>query len=67
MWLCTLAITSLLMLIIIYNVTIWILLDFNPFFFYIDSCMDLGGRWNYDTNDCEGSEKYNEWKERTIW
>lgn len=21
----------------------------------IDSCLDMGGRWNYETNSCEGA------------
>lgn len=38
---------------------------FHPYAFYIDSCLDLGGRWNYEINDCEGSESYDNWKDRT--
>jgi hypothetical protein len=34
---------------------------------YIDSCLDLGGRWNYEIKDCKGSAAYIEWKERTWW
>jgi len=25
-------------------------------FFIIDSCLDKGGRWNYETNECETDE-----------
>lgn len=43
------------------------LLIFDPYFFYIDSCLDLGGRWNAALNTCEGSAAYEAWKARTIW
>ncbi|MCC6598472.1 MAG: hypothetical protein IT559_06755 [Alphaproteobacteria bacterium] len=66
-WSCVLAVSAVFLLLIAYNAAIWVSLDFNPYFFYIDSCMDLGGQWNYDANQCEGSALYNEWKERTIW
>ena len=27
--------------------------EFNPDFFKIDSCLDNGGKWNYDNKICE--------------
>jgi len=55
------------LLLISYLIFIWVMHDYNPYFFYIDSCLDLGGRWNYEINDCEGSESYREWKDRTWY
>ncbi len=30
--------------------------DFNPDFMKIDSCLDSGGRWNYETRSCDHEE-----------
>ena len=64
---CTFMVSSIVALLIVYNVSIWATLGFDPHFFYIDTCLDLGGVWNYDENICEQSDAYNEWKERTVW
>jgi hypothetical protein len=29
-----------------------------------DSCLDLGGVWNYETSTCEQSPLYDEWRKR---
>jgi hypothetical protein len=36
----------------------WADMGFTPYYFSIDSCFDYGGRWNYEINECEGSQSY---------
>lgn len=36
----------------------WVLLDFHPYAGQIDSCMDAGGVWNDETNQCDGARKH---------
>jgi hypothetical protein len=54
-------------LLILFLIPVLYLIVFDPYFFYIDSCLDLGGSWNEEINDCEGSKSYKEWKERTWY
>lgn len=37
-----------------YLAALFIVHDCNPDFLSIDSCLDSGGRWNYETRNCEG-------------
>lgn len=67
MYFCTFIVSSFVLLIILYTLFEWVVFGFKLDFFYIDSCLDLGGRWNYELDECEGSQSYIEWKERTIW
>lgn len=67
MYFCAAIVCLILLLLVVYHIVLWIALDFDPYFFYIDSCLDLGGSWNEEINDCEGSESYKEWKERTWY
>ena len=32
-----------------------IIVIFDPYFLQIDSCLGRGGRWDYDSNECEES------------
>jgi hypothetical protein len=65
MYLCTFCISGYILLYIISSLVMWIILDYDPYFVYIDACLDLGGVWNDETKDCEKSELYNKWKQRT--
>ncbi len=56
MYFCTSLLTGLILFIA------WYFLIHDPYFFSIDSCLDLGGRWNYEINECEGSPRYIEWQ-----
>lgn len=42
-----------LLIIVGYLFALWVAYDFNPDFLKSDSCLDLGGRWNYEENRCE--------------
>ena len=42
-------------LVIAYTVALWVSTDFSLDFMSIDSCFDNGGRWNYESRECEGS------------
>ena len=44
-------------LMILLAVSILALLIFEPDFLHIDSCLDAGGRWDYDARICEVSEQ----------
>lgn len=66
-WLSIIAVSLLVTLVITYTVSLWAVSGFDPYFFYSDTCIDLGGVWNNESHQCEGSESYDEWKERTIW
>lgn len=46
MWICTLAVTGLLVI-----TAGFLLVD--PYFFQVDSCLDVGGHWNYKENVCK--------------
>ncbi len=37
----------------IHSLVIWIVLDFDPYFWQIDGCLDGGGRWNDAINQCD--------------
>ena len=45
--------TLIAILIGIHLATLWVLHDYNPDFLKIDSCIDAGGTWNYETRECE--------------
>lgn len=53
--------------IVLLLIALLLLLLVDPYFFYIDACLDGGGQWNEEVNDCEGSKSYTEWKERTWY
>ena len=36
-------------------IALWIAHDFHPDFMKIDSCLDSGGHWNYESQECEDS------------
>ncbi len=36
----------------LFYITLWAFFDFNPYFLSIDSCIDLGGVWDYAKNVC---------------
>lgn len=63
MYFCTALVSLAGTMLVIFCIITFTLLG-NP---YIDSCLDLGGRWNDQIHDCEGSPAYNAWKERTWW
>lgn len=65
MYLCTFFVTITLIAFLGMEVAIWATLDFSPYYSYIERCMDLGGVWNDQIKDCEGSEMYNQWKQRS--
>jgi hypothetical protein len=44
---------TLCILYIPYTTALWVVHDFNPDFREIDSCLDGGGRWNYESAECE--------------
>ncbi len=46
------------LLFIVVDVAIWILLDFNPHYREIDYCMDKGGVWDDEKDECEGARTY---------
>lgn len=50
MWVCTFMVSVPLVLLAG-------LLLIDPFFFQIDSCLDAGGRWNEEINECEGARQ----------
>lgn len=37
----------------IYLVALWVTTDFNPYFLQIDSCLDRGGIWLDEVNQCD--------------
>jgi hypothetical protein len=37
---------------IIHSIILWVILDFDPYFLSIDSCLDFGGVWNDETKQC---------------
>ncbi|PIR62257.1 MAG: hypothetical protein COU65_04370 [Candidatus Pacebacteria bacterium CG10_big_fil_rev_8_21_14_0_10_42_12] len=39
--------------IIFYNIFLFSTYNFNVEYTHIDSCLDSGGRWNYEKNSCE--------------
>lgn len=45
MWVCTLSVTFALIALTTFAF-------FDPWFFAIDSCLDRGGRWEYQENFC---------------
>lgn len=47
MWACTFIITLSLLVFVAFQL-------FNPYFFQIDTCLDRGGKWNYEIKRCEG-------------
>lgn len=67
MWLCTIAVSTPIILIFMYAFALWVASGFDLYFFYSDTCVDLGGIWSNESHQCEGSSSYDEWKERTIW
>jgi hypothetical protein len=42
------------LIVILLALLIWLII-FIKKFLAIDGCLDHGGRWNYSTNECEGS------------
>lgn len=38
---------------LLYVLLVFVAHDFNPDAFAIDSCLDVGGRWNYTARRCE--------------
>jgi hypothetical protein len=43
-------------LLLIASIGVWVW----PKFYWsitVDSCLDMGGRWNYDTQECEGERR----------
>ncbi|MFP4098917.1 MAG: hypothetical protein ACLFP8_06420 [Alphaproteobacteria bacterium] len=41
-----------LALFILYTAVIWVVLDFDPYFLQIDSCLDEGGAWDNVASKC---------------
>lgn len=66
MWMngCTAIVSFGVLTLLSINITMWARTGFNPDYSRIDRCLDLGGRWNYELRDCEGSESYKEWKQK---
>jgi hypothetical protein len=52
MYFCTTIVTGIFLLLVFYNIAIWVTLDFDPYFMQIDSCMDEGGVWEDDLDVC---------------
>lgn len=49
-------ISTPLLVILFYIVLLWVGHDFSPHFMKIDSCLDRGGKWDYQENRCEYTE-----------
>ncbi|MCC6598471.1 MAG: hypothetical protein IT559_06750 [Alphaproteobacteria bacterium] len=54
-WVCALLLAAYVLVFSVYTLAIWASLDFNPHFMEIESCMDAGGVWDYDINECDGA------------
>jgi hypothetical protein len=52
-WVALIVVASPFCFILFYFVALWVAHDFNPRFLKIDSCLDSGGKWNYEQNVCE--------------
>ena len=48
-----LAVTLVAAVLLSYPAFLFVVHDFNPDFMKIDSCLDRGGSWNYQTRQCE--------------
>lgn len=67
MWFCTASVTVTIIFLIALEIYIWSMHGFRIDYENLQSCIELGGRWNEAINDCEGSSSYIEWKERTWY
>lgn len=56
-----------ILLIAAYNLALWPSTGFNPDYAKIDTCLDLGGRWNYEIRACEGSKFFKSRKQDTTF
>ena len=52
-WLLMLVVSLILLVVFIYNLSLFVLNDFDIHFFAIDKCLDHGGRWDYNNTQCE--------------
>lgn len=53
MYFSTAVVTFLCSLFLAYTVFLWVISDFSPDFLSMNSCLDAGGRWDYEARACE--------------
>lgn len=54
MYICTTSMTIIILMTCIAFLCLITQFDFGTNFFEVDTCLDMGGRWNETVNDCEG-------------